>query len=192
MNETIKNWPDYETLEYRLIAANTPFSISYIHGMMVGILCVDSRHASKGRQLIQEKMPEMSEDTGQISELLNNLFSLTQTELQTLERGVTLMLPPDDVMLPQRLEALADWCAGFLEGIKAEATPKGSLAQLPLVCEFLEDLTQIKELSFDAAPTQENEKDYMEIVEFVRVGVLLIHAEYDQIEKTPTMAQQLH
>lgn len=102
------------------------------------------------------------------------------------------MLPPDELPLVQRLEALANWCEGFLEGVAAENLPKGTLMQYPMVNEVLEDLAQIKDLSFEAAATPENEKDYMEVVEFVRVGALLIHAECTQTESKPSSTQALH
>lgn len=184
-------WPDFESVEYGLIAASTPFSAAYLHGMIVAILCIEGGQNQKCRQLIEEKIPEMNEKHGRLSELLNNLFSLTAMHLQDLNYELTLMLPADDSPLAQRLEALANWCEGFLEGIEAENLPKGTLMQYPMVSEVLEDLAQIKELSFDAASTPENEKDYMELVEFVRVGALLVHAECAQTENTP-LAQPLH
>ncbi|MBN9287672.1 MAG: hypothetical protein BGO43_12775 [Gammaproteobacteria bacterium 39-13] len=190
--EVDKVWPDFETLEYSLIAASTPFSASYVHGMIAGVLCVNGRQIEKCKQLIEEKIPEMNESHGRISELINNLFSLTALHLQDQNYELTLMLAPDDLPMPQRLETLANWCQGFLEGVEAENLPKGTLIQYPMVSEVLEDFMQIKDLSFETPSTQENEKDYMEIVEFVRVGALLVHAECTQTENGPSSAQHLH
>lgn len=189
MKESEMIWPDYETLEYRLIAANTPFSMAYVHGMMVGLLCVSSRSPQQCWPLIQEKIPILDAGQGTLVDLINKVFTLTVEHLRNSEKGMVLMLP-DELPLGQRLEALVDWCEGFLIGIKLENLPSGALLRLPLVIEVIEDLEKIKDISFDACDTPENQNDYLEIVEFVRIGALLVYAECAQNGSFGT--QKLH
>jgi uncharacterized protein YgfB (UPF0149 family) len=172
-------WPDFDTLEHRLIAANTPFSPAYIHGIMMGLLCVATRQPLKSWQFLQAELPVLAQEKA-TNELFNALFSMTSNQLQEIDHGVMLMLPTDDLPLSYRLEALSAWCEGFLDGVKLENLPAGTFSQLPLVTEVLEDLSHIQDISFDAIDSETNEKDYTEIVEFVRVGVLVVHAECQQ------------
>ncbi|MBI2791459.1 MAG: UPF0149 family protein [Gammaproteobacteria bacterium] len=173
------NWPDFDTLEHRLIAANTPFSPAYIHGMMVGLLCVASGVPQSSWLRIQTEMPAIAEQAT-TGELFNSLFLLTLKQLQDVNKVVLLMLPGEDLPLSYRLEALSSWCEGFLEGFALEHLSKEKLASLPLVEEVLLDFEHIKEIAFDVNETEENEKDFTEIIEFIRVGVLLVHAECKQ------------
>lgn len=183
MRKPVKNkeimWPDFETLEHRLIAANTPFSPSYIHGMMVGLLCVATRGPQMCWELLQVEVPEMVQQET-TRKLFSALFTLTNQQLQDIDKAITLMLPDDAVPLTYRLEALAGWCEGFLYGVELENVSKEALMSIPNVQEVLTDLTQIKDIAFDAKDTESNERDFTEIVEFVRVGALLVHAECKQ------------
>jgi uncharacterized protein len=86
------------------------------------------------------------------------------------------LLPDDDAPLARRAEALAQWCQGFLYGFGSVA---GTQRNLPAqVDEVLKDLTQISRASAgDSEPTDDDEEDYVEIVEYVRVGAQLVHDE---------------
>ncbi len=178
MKDVESDWPDYETLEHRLFAASTPFSPAYIHGMMVAMLCVSSRSTDKTWTYLQAEMPTMAEQST-TNKLFEALFRLTTNQLQDPDKGVVIMLPIDGEPLSHRLEALSSWCEGFLDGVTLENV-SSSLSQLPLVTEVLSDLQNIKDISFDARETEENEKNYAEIVEFIRVGLLLVYAECKQ------------
>lgn len=169
---------DFESLEHMLIVGNTPFSPAYIHGMMVGLLSLGKHQAQNAWEEFQAQDSFLGEAPAATNELLNKLFVQTTDFLEDIEKGVVLMLPTDDNPLWHRLEALADWCKGFLEGVELAELPTEALRQSsPLVREVLEDLAQIKDVSLREIDSQENEKAYIELVEFVRVGALLFHAE---------------
>jgi len=104
------------------------------------------------------------------------------------------LLPEDDADLDLRLTAVAEWCAGFLAGLGAGGAARGvnSFAAMPdEIKEIVDDLSAITEIDVgDSAHTGladertgesgapvdigAAEADYMQINEFVKVGVLLV------------------
>lgn len=176
MSETINEWPDYNTLTAMLAAANTPFSAAYIHGMMSGQLCTDMRLSPKIWEDFLDEMPALKGLAAE-NELLNKLFMLTANHLEEAPGAMILILPEDNAPLSSRLSALSDWCNGFLEGIVLD----NAALKLPIVQEALADLANIKEVATQTKSSKSNEASYVEVVEFIRVAVLLIHAECQPI-----------
>ena len=89
------------------------------------------------------------------------------------------LLPADDVPLPDRPEALGQWCASFLAGFAAGLARRGatSLDDCPEeVREIVRDFSAIAQVDADVAGrgAEAAETDFVELEEFVKVGALLI------------------
>lgn len=100
------------------------------------------------------------------------------------------LLPGDDAVLAERLEALGQWCGGFLAGLAAGLARRGagSLEDCPEeVREIVRDfaaIARVDPLSTGAGAAavdtgerragESEEADLVELEEFVKVGVLLI------------------
>lgn len=83
------------------------------------------------------------------------------------------LLPADDTPLDGRLEALAQWCSGFLAGLAAGLARRGtgSLAECPdEVREIIRDLAAIAQVEAGGAADDTAEADLAELEEFVKVG----------------------
>ena len=91
-----------------------------------------------------------------------------------------MWLPDDDESLEDRTIALAQWCSGFLAGLASA----GSLDTLSSeATEAIGDLQEIARaavtsLDAQAEAAEEDEMAYAEIVEYVRVVVLMFHEEF--------------
>lgn len=171
MSEISGEWPIFEEMTVILSAANTPFSAAYVHGRMSGLLCTDTRSMPL---VLDTFLSDLELDESEkLDELLNKLFIATATHLEEGPGAMQMMLPEDDAPLSERCLALSEWCDGFLEGVALE----NSALQLEIVQEALADLAKIKEIAIKTKSTKENETAYVEVVEFIRVAVLLIHAE---------------
>ncbi|MCZ6889975.1 MAG: UPF0149 family protein [Gammaproteobacteria bacterium] len=98
------------------------------------------------------------------------------------------LLPDDDEALPFRLEALKLWVSGFLVGLRGgyaavhsgdfpeqdfleEDSPEDDIPEE--VEEIVADFDAIAEIDVEADGDEGNESSYAELVEFVRVAVLL-------------------
>jgi uncharacterized protein len=107
--------------------------------------------------------------------VLDRLREATASQLDDRGFGFELLLPGAEASLQDRSGALFDWCRGFLGGfgLAAGATP-------PLSEEGSEALSDIARLAA-ATPQDDGDDDdeqaLVEIEEFVRVAVLLLHGD---------------
>ncbi len=89
------------------------------------------------------------------------------------------MLPDDDTGLPERVSELALWCQGYLYGLA-----QGGIRQfdgLPGDCtEILKDFVELAKARSDDV-SENSERDFFELSEYVRVGVQLVFEELTEI-----------
>jgi hypothetical protein len=90
---------------------------------------------------------------------------------------LALLVPGDDAALEQRTTALCQWCNGFLYGLAGHGAADPE--RLPGDAgEIVRDLGEITRAGVDGQESDEvNESAYIELVEFVRVGVQLVFEE---------------
>jgi uncharacterized protein len=152
------------------------------HGCLCGALCTTVHYPFE--RWLEEVVPEdgVSDDSPMAAEGIDApavrlLFSDTVDALRGDQMDFELLLPDEDRPLEQRATALSQWCQGFLYGFGTGAPVKAD--ELPAnVDEVLRDLTHIGRASVDAGEQGEAEEEaYTQIVEYVRVGVQLIHDE---------------
>jgi uncharacterized protein YgfB (UPF0149 family) len=117
------------------------------------------------------------------------LYADSLANLSDYSRPLNLLLPPDEVTLRQRIDALAGWCEGFLHGLGASGL-EGSSQLPPDVVEALRDLAQISQATLDEEELEENEFYYTELVEYVRVAVLTLFTELNPASSA--MPGQVH
>ena len=111
----------------------------------------------------------------------SSVQTFAQTALDLLyaqDMEFQLLLVDEDAPLSERLTAMGEWCASFLAGFGAVYTePERALPDE--VGEILRDFAAISALDdeveegTDDGDVQENESAFMEINEYIRVGVVL-------------------
>lgn len=141
------------------------------HGLLCGLLCAarESVHAVWLNQLVGEDAL-VDEDEGRFRAIVD----VTARQLEDAEMGFSLVLPDDEEPLFERATALGEWCHGFIAGLGLAQVGEGVNAA---VQEVLEDLTEISQVSAQPqdCQTEEDEASYVELVEYVRVAVLLVN-----------------
>jgi uncharacterized protein YgfB (UPF0149 family) len=149
------------------------------HGCLVGALCTTQHYPMERwlEEIIPDEERRADDDSQQALRLL---YADTLNALRGEEMDFELLLPGDEIPLAARAGGLSQWCQGFLYGFGSTAqTPKQD--DLPAnVNEVLNDLTHIGRASVEIEGDAENETEeeaYAEVVEYVRVGVQLIHDE---------------
>jgi uncharacterized protein YgfB (UPF0149 family) len=156
------------------------------HGCLVGALCT-SPHYPMERWLEEIIPDEERRNDDDSQQALRLLYADTLNALRGEELDFEVLLPDDDIALEARAGGLSQWCQGFLYGFGTgradQVAGKAALKQDELpgnVNEILNDLTHIGraavELDGDGDGESEEEA-YAEVVEYVRVGVQLIHDE---------------
>ena len=169
--------PDYDEINDALQGLSSQFDAAEFHGQLCGLLCTHDRLQLP--DWLALSLPEY--DAAALSvmphELFQALLAYSQAGLSSEDFGFQLLLPDDTAGLGARVEALGNWCQGFLLGIShagvsnIETLP----GELPEVVKDFLNISQAE--SFELEDEEEDEIAYMELVEYVRVGVQLFHEE---------------
>lgn len=161
----------YRALRHALSRSGSVQDPAEVHGTLCGMLCMHE-NADPAAAVDAESGADLGEPLAALREL--TLESLFDSDV-----GFAPILPgDDDAPLQERVRALANWCAGFVYGLAS----RGELDFTGLseeVREVVEDLTELSKatLALDEAGTEAAERDYAELVEYVRVGAQLVFLE---------------
>lgn len=173
---------DYPTLASALQRIAVDTCPAELHGQLCGQLC--SQPELQFNQWLDASLPELIDAKGQgnalageTETLLRQLFVDTEAGIQDRELGFQLFLLADDESLAQRLDELAEWCSGFLLGLAMGGIKeyKGLPGDIP---ELMQDLVEISRAGhYELQDEEQDENAYMELIEYVRMGVMLIRME---------------
>ncbi len=154
-----------------LAAEPKPDQVAETHAVVVGLLCAkpDQSPEDLARHLAALQVGDWS--SAQIMDQLGSALQALREELASSDLRFQPLLPSEDRGLHERTQCLAHWCSGFLTGFGAgQPSISGSDAR-----EALQMLEQIARAATDSEADQEAEEGaYAELVEFVRVAVLLL------------------
>ena len=144
------------------------------HGCIVGLLVsglrADELLGAMGHAL-QESI------TGDLMIASEQSAKASLRALRDPNYGFSPLIPDDDDELELRSEALASWCEGFLQGFAAGVAGSDQISTE--AAEILRDMAQIARLEVDStSDIDEQESDFIELVEYVRVVVLNLYQTY--------------
>lgn len=147
-------------------------SPSYLHGGVCGV------YAAAGDVTAEDCLAAVSRalELGLHGELANSCLSLaaaTRGALLDEEFGFQLFLPDDDEAIEQRVQALADWCRGFLAAFVLLVSASSSESLDEEAAESLKDIAAIAEAGVDAeSDEEESESHFFELSEYLRFATL--------------------
>jgi hypothetical protein len=150
-------------------------NVSEVHGFLSGIL-------SAGAQMNGAQLARAFEEhfdcslSGPMDDLVIQLSFQAGLELDDPEMGFNLLLPEDDAGIAKRGQGLYTWCQGFLSGFGVTGRYQDSELSEE-VREVLTDLAKISALDLEVPDSDENERDLLEIIEYVRMSAMMIYLE---------------
>lgn len=167
----------YMAIDTILGQYDAELSAAEAHGMASGLLAVNVNFS--GEQWLTELLRHTAPLTTETRVDLMGLFDDTQDVLLHDEFEFELLLPDeDDSTLIERVEALSQWCKGFLFGVGfANTAPKFSQQAQ----EIIKDIAEMTKL--DTAielEDDEAENDFMELTEYLRAGVLALRDNFSE------------
>jgi uncharacterized protein YgfB (UPF0149 family) len=174
----------YDELDEVIVHLRLAISPSELHGSLCGFL------AGNGRPGRRPLLEVLQLDAGGITvapddqAVLDQLVQQSQDELADPELGFEPLLPADDRPLPERADALVDWCRGFLGGFGLGG-PDAHERVSEEGREILRDLGAIAASSLDFGEEDEDEDALIEVHEFVRMAAMLLFTEC-HIPKQPS------
>lgn len=160
-------WGDVAGAADRLTLSSSP---AELHGALCGWL------AAGGADVAGWLAPVMADPAlpvPQSGDALDRLRTVSAAQLGDPSFGFQLLLP-DDERAAQRAEALFAWCRAFLGGFGL------AVADKPLSDEgqeALRDLANLGAAQIDEADDGSDEEALAEIEEYLRMAVLLLHAD---------------
>lgn len=161
MQDDISGWTDWNAHFEGIEEISSP---SELHGLLTGIVCVTGAPTREewSQILTTLNVPELSEDALALltDEAEDVVHALSEDELDYLP-----MLPDDEHLLQERVQALSDWCAGVVLGFGLASGHVRSDER-----ELIEHLQDVAAVEFeDSDNDEEGESSYEELYEFVRL-----------------------
>jgi|TARA_B110000908_G_C10204907_1_gene427223 uncharacterized protein YgfB (UPF0149 family) len=168
-----------------LNAAGSDCGPAEFHGLIVAhAALVDPARKTLSQQAVADWLAL----EGVNQDLMLKTAALHQAALESLEEfsdfDLTLLLPDDSAPMDERFSELTCWCSGFLHGLGLAQHAADILAQDD-IREMLEDLAAIARSLAPVPESEDNESDFMEILEYIRVVVLSIATESERCQSRP-------
>jgi uncharacterized protein YgfB (UPF0149 family) len=158
----------YSACNAIFLRCDTDLSAAEAHGLATGMLCVSDQ--TESTYWLTELLQNANQTSSNDEDILIRLFEETRRLLASDEFDFDLFLPEDDVILTDRVEALTNWCRGFLFGVGSVATVTNWSKETR---EILKDITEFTKLDIEVEG-EEDERDFVEITEFLRSAILLL------------------
>lgn len=170
MNEMLA-LPDHDSLRSAIDVCDP----SELHGQLCGLLCLERDFSGEAwlAMLAADAIGIRDPDA------LRHLYRSTTAQIKHNTESLALLLPDDEMNLAVRADALGAWCQGLLSGLGLAGLPQLDLLS-EQTREFLNDVSQIANVGLDGDnPDESDELAYVEIVEYLRVGLLYCIDEFD-------------
>lgn len=171
---------DAPDLEQTLRAVCLPHSVAFAHGLLTGCLVADATmtEADLVAALGQAEAPTATALTA-LHHQVACWRQVLLRDLQAEEIRFMPLLPTDDVAIAQRTQALSAWVQGFLGGL-GQTRRHGGLRPSAQATEILRDFAQIALVDEQPEASEVNEVAWVELVEYLRIGVLTLADELSE------------
>jgi yecA family protein len=179
----------YVVCSRALARARTEFGAAECHGLLCGMLCGVEEQAPQ--RWLEEVLGPGERVQKAKDECRDELLRVLTETVRTLWSGrcnFAPLLPDDNAGLGVRSKALAAWCSGFLYGIGSAGDDFEARLSKDAQ-EVLSDFSEVTRLRSDAKESESSEADYSEIVEYMRVGVMLI---FEELQGGPQPGDTVH
>jgi yecA family protein len=193
----MQSFPDIPQLEDLLFNVDASLGATEAHGALCGMLCAQgATEASQWMLSVLGEHEETSKALQQAGKKLLQIHQMSVEQMNDTDAEFELMLPDDDEPLEMRVEALGMWCQGFVYGLAVGGIKEDTV--LPEDSkELIQDILEISragyvadneaELATDEEDSEEDEVAFMEVCEYVRMGVLLIYEELQPLQSSQTV-----
>ncbi len=165
-------------------------SASFLQGMLFGLRCAKPEMTVTGWvQCVLEEADAKSVKESFLK-VLQEVFISSEEAVKGSGFELEMCLPEEGEPLSVRALMLGQWCEGFVYGFGISGRPKKEFS--PEVQELFQDFTDIAAIDVMdlGEPTEQDESDFMQLVEFVRIGVLTINEYLNPVKGKPIMTEE--
>jgi hypothetical protein len=177
---------DFDRVQVALEGLGANVDAAEAHGTLCALLLRDADLAGwLGHSL--DDLPDRSDVlAAERLVVLEELFAETRDQFANDDLGFQLLLPDEDDDFGVRLLALSSWCQGYLYGFGV----LGAEIEAGLdedAREGLSDLLEISKLSYDEEASEDAQRQFVEIVEHVRIVTLMLNDSMNPPPAAPTL-----
>ena len=164
--------PDFDQLDLTLRALKADIDAADFHGSLCGFLSAGGQGLEHFLRAVSLENMDAADE--QARAVIGELFRASDEQMDDDSFGFSPLLPELDRSISERTEALLQWCQGFVGGLGL-----GGFSDEKRLSEdgreVLRDLIEISRtpVSHDE-DEEEDEAALAELIEFVRVGALLL------------------
>jgi len=170
----------FREIEEMLLNTNSEIGASETHGMLCGYICAGSN--MNGKALIDQFLhgPAADIDTPLLikrREMILALYNFSYEQINSMDFEFQLLLPDDDMSLPQRAHDLGEWCHGYIAGLAIAGVTIND-CKSEEVRDALFRLSEIARIDYQVLEMNNaDEMAFMEVSEYVRMVVLMLYTE---------------
>lgn len=194
----MQSFPDIPQLEGLLFDVDAAFGAIESHGALCGMLCAQG--STDVSQWMLQVLGEHEDSSLALQQAGKKLLQVHQMTVEQMNDGdieFELMLPDEDEPLEARVEALGIWCQGFVYGLAVGGIKENT--ELPEDSkEIIKDIVEISRAGYvvdeeaeiavsEEEADEEDEIAFMEVSEYVRMGILLIYEELQPLQSSQTV-----
>jgi hypothetical protein len=163
---------NYAQINEALKASLQREEVAFLHGFWHGL---NAGHAQWNIKSWLDALVAEFDISSMPATLIKVFQQIHDTSIEQLQDdplSITLLLPDDNQPLKVRALALSQWCQGYLYGL-SHGERIQNWKQLPNEFrEWIEDITHISQLDENSVQdTQEDESDFVDLSEYVRLAV---------------------
>ncbi|ASG67862.1 5-formyltetrahydrofolate cyclo-ligase [Francisella halioticida] len=171
--------PNFEDVKEALKVMQALSSASEAHGLLCALFSfgAEVKFTAWSDSLMTKTIEEGDLVSASALKTMKKLYDYTKSQFDEKGLSFDLFIPEDNELLSYRAEALTYWIKGFLSGVGLFGLDFEN-SKAKEVKEAIHDLMQISYMDYDSLEQDEScEDDFMELLEYTKVAVLLIDSE---------------
>lgn len=177
--------PDYDELEQVLTRINAVHKPAEVHGILCGLLVHESSiPADTFAGIILGQVEQDDVLKAEARESLKALHAKTLEQLYDPDLGLELVVMDDEEPLAQRVQSVCNWASGLIYGLAQQGVNTFSKFSED-TADFLNDCKEIANGNYELDDDEEDENLYQELIEYLRLGTLMIQEEMQPIKAPP-------
>ncbi|APC97610.1 UPF0149 family protein [Francisella frigiditurris] len=171
--------PSYSDVTEALRVMQALTNSSEAHGLLCALFSfgADVKFTAWADSLMTKSIEDGDVVATSAISVMKKLYDYTKEQFDEKGLSFDLFIPEDTEILSYRAEALTYWIKGFLSGVGLFGLDYEN-SNSKEVKEAIRDLMQISYMDYEALDDGDaSEEDFMELVEYTKVAVLLIDSE---------------
>lgn len=171
--------PNFGNVAEALKVMQALSSASEAHGLLCALFSfgAEVKFTAWSDSLMNKPIEDGDLVTSSALKTMKKLYDYTKSQLNEKGLSFDLFIPADNEPLSYRAEALTYWIRGFLSGVGLFGLDFESSKDQEIK-EAISDLMKISYMDYEALDEDEGcEEDFFELVEYIKVAVLLINSE---------------